>query len=76
MIFQSYALFPWLSVLENVEFGLKRKVYPARNSAPSRFTISSWWASPILPARASMNCPAYETARRHRARFRRILRSC
>jgi len=31
MVFQSYALFPWLSVAGNVEFGLERKGIPKRN---------------------------------------------
>ncbi|KSW25113.1 MULTISPECIES: ABC transporter ATP-binding protein [unclassified Pseudomonas] len=29
MVFQSYTLFPWLTVRENVEFGLKRRSLPA-----------------------------------------------
>jgi ABC-type nitrate/sulfonate/bicarbonate transport system ATPase subunit len=30
MVFQGYALFPWLSVIGNVEFGLERKGVPKR----------------------------------------------
>jgi len=30
MVFQSYALFPWLNVIGNVEFGLERKRVPKR----------------------------------------------
>ncbi len=29
MVFQSYTLFPWLTVAQNIEFGLKRKKMPA-----------------------------------------------
>ncbi|AEF55550.1 ABC transporter ATP-binding protein [Marinomonas posidonica] len=29
MVFQSYTLFPWLTVSENIEFGLKQKKMPA-----------------------------------------------
>ncbi|WP_339489808.1 ABC transporter ATP-binding protein [Pseudomonas sp. EL_65y_Pfl2_R95] len=29
MVFQSYTLFPWLTVRQNIEFGLKRKRMPA-----------------------------------------------
>jgi ABC-type nitrate/sulfonate/bicarbonate transport system ATPase subunit len=30
VVFQSYALFPWLSVIENIEFGLRAKRIPRR----------------------------------------------
>lgn len=30
MAFQNYTLFPWLTVLENIEFGLKRKNAPVK----------------------------------------------
>ncbi|WP_283608251.1 ABC transporter ATP-binding protein [Faecalispora anaeroviscerum] len=30
MVFQNYTLFPWLTVLENIEFGLKQKNIPAK----------------------------------------------
>ena len=39
MVFQQYALFPWLTVLENVGFGLKMKGVPKarRNEVAQRF---------------------------------------
>ena len=33
MVFQSYTLFPWLTVRENVEYGLRRKGLPAAERA-------------------------------------------
>lgn len=34
MVFQDYALFPWLSVIENVEFGLERKGISKKERRP------------------------------------------
>ena len=32
MVFQAYTLFPWLTVLENIEFGLRQKKLPKKES--------------------------------------------
>jgi NitT/TauT family transport system ATP-binding protein len=39
MVFQSYTLFPWLSVSDNIAFGLREKGIPA---AERRDTVSRW----------------------------------
>ena len=36
MVFQSFALFPWLTVLENVEIGLRAMGVPRARGAPAR----------------------------------------
>jgi NitT/TauT family transport system ATP-binding protein/sulfonate transport system ATP-binding protein len=33
MVFQSYTLFPWLTVVENIKFGLREKAMPAARQA-------------------------------------------
>ena len=42
MVFQSFALFPWLTVLENVQLGLEAlSICRKRKSAPARWPRST-----------------------------------
>ena len=51
MVFQSFALFPWLSVLENVEIGLKALKVPAAEARQRLALRAAVSASPGSPAR-------------------------
>jgi len=42
MVFQSYTLFPWLSVADNIAFGLREKGVPARERAK---IVDEWLAN-------------------------------
>lgn len=58
MVFQSYTLFPWLTVLGNVEFGLKLKHMPAASASNTPCSRSRWWGSRALKNIIPRNCPA------------------
>ena len=47
-VFQSYALFPFLTVAENVAFGLKYKSLSNRSQPSGSATPSSWSSSTVL----------------------------
>ena len=51
MVFQSFALFPWLSVLENVEIGLKALKVPAAEARQLRVRLPEGAVRRHAPAR-------------------------
>jgi spermidine/putrescine transport system ATP-binding protein len=53
MVFQSYAIFPHLTVAENVGFGLRRRRRPVRWLVRSR-----WWGWAALAGGRRMRCRA------------------
>ena len=59
MVFQSYALWPHMTVAQNVAFGLEERRLPARGGAPQAQPMRSrWWDWPNLPRAARASSPA------------------
>ena len=59
MVFQSYSLFPNMSALDNVGFGLRMRKMGARRPAPARGrTARAWSGCPRRPASTRTSCPA------------------
>ena len=71
MVFQSYAVFPHMTVADNVAYGLKIDGVPrARAGHGACRKRSSWSSSATLPSACRISCPAASaSAWRSRARW-------
>lgn len=59
VVFQSTeALFPWLTVQENVEYGPRMRGVGQASAPMPRVIISIWWVSAMPPAGFPGNCRA------------------
>ena len=58
MIFQEDALFPWLSVAGNVEFGLREKRIPRGERRKIAAGTSKWWVWRASPTPTCTSCRA------------------
>jgi NitT/TauT family transport system ATP-binding protein len=58
IVFQSFALFPWLTVLENVEAPLEARGVPRSSAANARCARWIRWASTVSRRRIPRSFPA------------------
>ena len=45
VVFQEFAVFPWLTVSGNVRFGMRMKGIPKPSATPSSNAFWGWWSS-------------------------------
>ena len=70
VIFQEYGLFPWLTVIENVEFGLLRRALRLRSASKPSSATSIWSNSGLRAPLSARTVRRNEAAGQHRPRAR------